>query len=310
MFAEGRPATDGLHGLFGNAFPINTTGTTGDRGLRRYLSRRKESKVEAIPYDDAEQAWVGYHGPWAFVTTIVFLSIPVAYIYILLILLRELCLTFPESVYQRLQHYIPLLAGFISAMQQSSRIVEVWCVVEAVFFLALKFYIWWLQSRDTLEACLSSAPIMGIQERQSLWNKMWNSETMNVNEFLSGWFFDESIEKISRYDVFDLLAWAMFEGRHQEHLTTVEHGQLEAFFAEAEHRVSLYLHGARSENNTTNLLPQEEKKQENGLHVQQDESLSSPGMQSPSRSSPQQAAFYAFQKVLPQPKQCKSFSAY
>jgi len=188
------------------------------------------------------EEWVGYFSPWAALVGILYLCAPVAYIYIFFILLRELCLTFPETVYGGIQHYIPFLASIISAMQQSSRIVEVWCFIEGIFFLGFKLYIRYLQGRDTLEASLSSAPLLRSTERQTLWKRMMESKYPDIT-FFSGWFFDEPITKMSRYDVSDFLCWSLFEGRHQEHLTTVEHLQLEAFVDEVEHRISLLLHG-------------------------------------------------------------------
>ncbi|KAL7580193.1 hypothetical protein ACA910_012943 [Epithemia clementina (nom. ined.)] len=191
-------------------------------------------------------------------------------------------------------------------MKQSSRIVEAWCVIEAVFFLGFKLYIWWLQGRDTLEASLSSAPLMEIAERQRLWDRMWDSDSLDLIEFVSGWFFDEPITKISRYDVCDYLAWSMFEGRHQEHLTTAEHCQLEAFLEEMEHRISLLLDGPLDSDEDSD----EDKKQE-GLYdnadggsrwepIQEHLSSSSHGRSS-SRGSPIEL-FYSFRKLLPQPK--------
>jgi len=212
---------------------------------KRYFSRRSSSKAEIPKLAVDMEEWVGYFSPWAFLVGFLYLCVPVAYIYIFFIVLRELCLTFPESVYGRIHQYIPFLANVISAMQQSSRIVEVWCIIEAAFFLGSKLYIRWLQSRDPLEASLASAPLLRVEERQMLWKRMMESEYPDIT-FLGGWFFDEPITRMSRYDVADFLCWSMFEGRHQEHLTTVEHLQLESFVDEVEHRLSLLLHGSKT----------------------------------------------------------------
>lgn len=279
-----------------------------------YISRRKVSKVGEIPRLAVDvDEWVGYLSPWAFLTTFVFLCVPLSYVYILFILLRELCLTFPVSVYGRIQQYVPLLANFISAMQKSSRTVEVWCVVEAVFFLGFKFYIWWLQGRDTLEASLSAAPLMEISERQRLWDRMWNSDSLDLIEFVSGWFFDEPITKISRYDVFDYLAWSMFEGRHQEHLTSAEQCQLEAFVEEMEHRISLLLDGpegcAEDTDEATKREPNEETKpsRHDGSEEKDDrwEPIGDPISFSSRHGSSRGTSdklFYSFRKLLPKPK--------
>lgn len=211
---------------------------------KQYFSRRKSSKVKEIPKLAVDmEEWVGYCSPWALFTGFIFLCAPVAYIYILFILLRELCHTFPDAVYGNIQRYIPVLAKLISAMQKSSRIVEVWCVIEALFYLGFKLYIRWLQGRDTLEACLSAAPLMEIADRQTLWKRMMDTEYPDLVTFFSGWFFDQPIDKIRRFDVFDFLAWSMFEGRHQEHLTTAEVQQLESFVDEVEYRISLQFYG-------------------------------------------------------------------
>ena len=275
----------------------------------RYFSRRKTSKVGEIPRMAVDGEWVGYLSPWAFLSTFMFLCVPLSYIYIVFILLREVCLTFPESVYGRLQHYIPLLARFIAAMQQSSRIVEVWCVIEAVFFLGFKLYIWWLQGRDTLECALSSAPLMEIQDRQRLWERMWNSDSLDLISFVSGWFFDEPIERISRYDMLDMISWSMFEGRHQEHLTTAEHCQLEAFLEEVEHRISLLLDGTSDEVSDVDEKPRDFRSDIvlgdsfEPVGTSEAKSLSSTEHEA-SRGSPDDF-FYGFRKTLPKPQKCK-----
>lgn len=69
--------------------------------------------------------------------------------------------------------------------------------------------------------------------------------------FIEGWFFDESIDNISKYDIRDFIAWSMFEGRHQEHLTEAEVRQLEEFVEEVEQRISLHLYGQVEDGDTT-----------------------------------------------------------
>jgi hypothetical protein len=63
-----------------------------------------------------------------------------AYIDILLILLRKLCLYFPNFNIM-VHHYLPHLACIIKLMQQSSKLVKAWCILEAVFYIALKIHI-------------------------------------------------------------------------------------------------------------------------------------------------------------------------
>jgi hypothetical protein len=171
------------------------------------------------------------------------LTVPAAYIYIFFILMRELCMThFPITLYQPIQTHVPVLARFIAAMQSSSLAVEIWCAIEGIFYICCKWHIQWLQRKDTLEASLSAAPMKELDQRRVLWQRMMDCEKEEPIGFLSGWFFDEPLSSISKYDIRDFLAWSMFEGRHQEHLSTSELDQLEDFVDEMEHRISLCLH--------------------------------------------------------------------
>jgi hypothetical protein len=54
---------------------------------------------------------------WGYVS----LTVPFAYIYIVLVLLRELCMSFPQSVYEPIQYYLPWLGHFITMFVQQSR---------------------------------------------------------------------------------------------------------------------------------------------------------------------------------------------
>ena len=130
-------------------------------------------------------------------------------------------------------------------MQQSSRFVEVWCWIEAAFFVLLKIQIRWLDSRDPLEASLSSAPMMELDERQLLWSRMVDTESDDPATFISGWFFDQSLDRISRNDVRDFIAWCMFEGRNQEHLTGQELFQMEEFVTDIEKRIGVQMQRAK-----------------------------------------------------------------
>lgn len=172
---------------------------------------------------------------------------PIAYIYILLMLLRDLCLYFPETVYQTLQHYVPWLARLADHMNNASRIMDVWCVIEALFFIACKMKIWYLQRKDPLEASLSAAPMMDHEDRKLLWDRIIETEQDDPIKFISGWFFDQPIERISRYDVYDFLCWSMFDGRNQEHLTTEELHDLEVFLEDLEYQISLQVYGENVE---------------------------------------------------------------
>lgn len=172
---------------------------------------------------------------------------PVAYIYILLMLLRDLCLYFPDTVYSTLQNYVPWLARLADLMNNASRVMDIWCVIEALFFVACKLKIQYLQRKDPLEASLSAAPMMEPEDRKILWDRIVEIEQKDPIKFISGWFFDQPIEDISRYDICDFICWSMFDGRNQEHLTTEELHDLECFLEDIEYRVSLQLYGETDE---------------------------------------------------------------
>jgi hypothetical protein len=194
-----------------------------------------------LPYEiDA----IGYYSPWAMLWFFIFSVAPFCYVYILLMLLRDLCLYFPESVQQPLEHYVPFLARLANHMNSSSKVMEVWCVIEAMFFILIQCKIQYLQSRDPLEASLSAAPMLDPADRKVLWDRMLDAEQEDPISFLSGWFFDMPIENISRYDVFDFVCWSMFDGRNQEHLTLGEEKELEEFVDDLEIVISLHLYGA------------------------------------------------------------------
>ena len=220
-----------------------------DPGLSQYYySRRHSSRISTNDLPMELNA-VGFYSPWAFFWFSLFMVAPLAYIYIVLMLLRDLCLYFPEAVHQPLRRYVPFLANLAQVMNNASRIVDVWCVIEALFFVACKLKIQYLQSRDPLEASLSAAPMLDPYDRKLLWDRMMEIEQNDPIAFISGWFFDQSIEHISRYDVCDFICWAMFDGRNQEHLTTLELHELECFLEDFEYRISLKLYGAREEEN-------------------------------------------------------------
>ncbi len=216
--------------------------------LSRYFSRRHEQNAalkENLLFinPSANEKFIGIYSPVAAFWGIVFLTIPAAYMYIALVVLRELCRTFPVTVFHPMQRYAPWLAYTATALNNVSRLVEIWCCLEAVFFIGLKLHIKWLQTRDPLEASLSAAPMMELLDRSVLWDRMMECEVSDPISFLRGWFFDQPLENISKYDVRDFIAWSLFEGRHQEHLTDAELRQLERFVEEVEHRISLSLYG-------------------------------------------------------------------
>jgi len=197
---------------------------------------------------------VGIWSPWGFLWFSCFMVAPIAYIYILLMLLRDLCWYFPETVYQTLDIYVPWLARLADLMKNSSRVMDVWCVIEGVFFVICKLKIRYLQGKDPLEASLSAAPMMDPEDRKFLWDRIMDTEKEDPMKFITGWFFDQKIEDISRYDVFDFICWSLFDSRNQEHLTTEELHDLECFLEDLEYRISLQIHGPMMEENEQSFL--------------------------------------------------------
>ena len=151
--------------------------------------------------------------------------------------------------------------------------VDIWCVIEALFFIACKLKVRYLQSKDPLECHLSAAPMLDPDERKALWEHILSAES--DPSWLVEWFLDRpSIDSISLYDILDLLCWAMFDGRNQEHLTTQELNDLEDFVEDLEYHISLHLYGiavkgeekivteskvTMKENNEEAILEREEK---------------------------------------------------
>ena len=159
-----------------------------------YFSRRSDKDWIQLDVDDG--SWVGILSPWAFFYAVLFLLIPICYVYIGLVLLRDLCLSFPDTLYASLLRYLPNLAILVEFLhERSSRFVEVWCWIEGIFYLCVKYKIRWLQAKDPLEASLSAAPIMDLEERQQLWEHMMESEH-DLAGVLRGWFFDQPLENI------------------------------------------------------------------------------------------------------------------
>jgi len=220
----------------------------GDPGLsRKYFTRKHSSKIRTndLPM---EPNHIGFHSPWAFLWYFFFLIAPLAYIYIALMLLRDLCEYFPETIQKPLDEYLPFLARLTTMMKSyyGCRLVDIWCIIEAVFFIYCKFKIRYLQSKDPLEACLSAAPMLDPEERKVLWEHIMAVES--EPSWLEDWFLDKpSIESITLYDIYDFICWAMFDGRNQEHLTTDELNDLEGFVEDLEYRTSLQLYGVIEE---------------------------------------------------------------
>ena len=133
-------------------------------------------------------------------------------------------------------------------MHKSSTFVEIWVVIEALFCILQILHIQYLQYKDPLEASLSAAPIATLQERFKLMNQILE-QVMGDDpvSFIRGWFFDEKLDNITRYDIMDFVTWSMFEGRHQEHLTEGEVQQLNWFVKEFECSIGVFLYGEKED---------------------------------------------------------------
>jgi hypothetical protein len=140
---------------------------------------------------------------------------------------------------QFMTSYFSVGVWLARTMTSSSWTVEVWAVIEGIFYVILFLHRKYLNSLDTLELSLRSAPMLETRERAELWEHMMDSEEGECSKFISGWFFGEKIENLSRLDVMDFLTWSLFEGRSIEHLTLEETHQLRGFLADLENNISL-----------------------------------------------------------------------
>jgi hypothetical protein len=177
------------------------------------------------------------------------LTVPLAYVYIALILWRELCHSFPRTMLEGyfMTNYFQVGVWMARSMTSSSFAVEVWAVIEGLFYVILFLHRKYLNSLDTLELSLQSAPMLEIGERAELWELMMDSEDGECSKFISGWFFGEKLENLTRYDIMDFLAWSLFEGRNLEHLTQEETHQLRGFVTDLEYKISIELYGVEEE---------------------------------------------------------------
>ena len=232
------------------------------RAAHHYFSKhRYRTKAEEfLTIDRIYAPHIGIYSPWAVLYGILFVLTPLSYLYIAMVIVRELF-----GMHLIKFSYLPwlqqwTLASAISRWDVEGALegtfmkmtpqrqwlwlwIEVWCYLEAIFYILLRIRISWLQRQDPLEANFSAAPLLELSERGDLWRRIMECEDGHTGAHISGWFFDENIENISAYDVRDFLAWSMFEGRHQEHLTTAELEQMEDFVDELQQRIGLELYG-------------------------------------------------------------------
>ncbi|CAB9523359.1 expressed unknown protein [Seminavis robusta] len=111
--------------------------------------------------------------------------------------------------------------------------VDIVMVAELGFYLLMRAKIAYLQSVDPLEAYLSSAHILTLEERQRLWGRVMQAKSSDVAAYFESWFFDVTIDDISQHELQNFVCWCYFDGRNQEHLTTEEHDQLDSFVSHA-----------------------------------------------------------------------------
>lgn len=211
--------------------------------------KKKKSTAQLLFLDS--ESHIGWMSPWAWLWGTIFLSIPAAYVYIALVLLRELCRAVP-TIENVVQVYIPPLAYVLRGMAAVSWVVEAWCIIEALFYVTLRIHFRWLQTRDTLEASLSAAPLMDLTSRRVLWQRMMETEAADTAAWIRGWLLDADrdappnvdLQQVSMQDMRGFLCWSMFEGRRTEHLTPAEADQLESFLEEIQGRLSLQFYGS------------------------------------------------------------------
>ena len=241
--------------------------------IAQYFTKKRSSQIKTSDLP-MEQNAIGYISPMGIFFSSVKLTVPLAYIYIILILWRELCFSFPQTMLesQFVQKYFSLGVWIARTMTSSSFVVEVWAGVEGVFYVILFLHRKWLNSLDTLELSLRNAPMLELAERDELWHLMMDGEDECAN-FISEWFFGEKLETLTKYDVMDYLAWSMFEGRNIEHLTQDENRQLHLFVEDLEYKISIELFGIDSEGD---MVGSDEKREacDGNLSILQPPSLS------------------------------------
>lgn len=223
--------------------------------IAQYFTRKRSSQITTNDLPMEKNA-IGLLSPAGMFFAGVKLTVPLAYVYIVLILWRELCLSFPKTMLEShfMTNYFSVGVWTAQTMTSSSLAVEVWAVIEGIFYVVLFLHRKWLNSLDTLELSLRSAPMLELRERAELWELMMDSEDKDCSKFITGWFFGEKLEKLTRYDVMDFLTWSLFDGRNMEHLTHEEMIQLRGFVTDLEHNIALELHGVEEED-TDDLDP-------------------------------------------------------
>jgi len=240
-------------------FIMTTPSTLGARSpIAQHFTKKRSSQIKTSDLP-MEQNAIGYISPMGIFFTSVKLTVPLCYIYIILVLWRELCFSFPQTMLEShfIQKYFSIGVWIARTMTSSSFIVEVWASIEGIFYVILFLHRKWLNSLDTLELSLRNAPMLELGERDELWQLMMDGEDECVS-FISEWFFGEQLESLTKYDVMDFLTWSMFEGRNIEHLTQDESNQLRQFVEDLEYKISIELFGIDREGD---IVGSDEKKE-------------------------------------------------
>lgn len=209
---------------------------------RHYFSRKFSKRIASRDLPLEKNA-VGLYTPIGIFFLMMRLIVPLAYLYIALICLREISERW-KTFCIFISTYLPTLNAIITKMQKSSKLVEIWVMVEAIFYILQRLHIQYLQYKDPLEASLLAAPILTSSAREQLFQRIMDHIfSDDPVAFIRGWFFDEKLENITRYDICDFLAWCMFESRNQEHLTSQETEHLHEMVHKIEYCLSIHLYG-------------------------------------------------------------------
>ena len=156
--------------------------------LAQYFTRKQSTRITTNDLPMEANA-IGLFSPMGIFFSCVKLTVPLAYIYIALILWRELCFAFPEVMLESnfMSKYVSVGVWLARTMRSSSFTVEVWAVIEGIFYIVLWLHRYWLNSLDTLELSLRAAPMLEICERLELWELMMDRLVHQPIYYL--WFF-------------------------------------------------------------------------------------------------------------------------
>ena len=106
--------------------------------IAQYFTKRRSSQITTSDLPMEKNA-LGYMSPMGIFFSSVKLTVPLAYIYIILTLWREICFSFPQTMLesQFVQKYFSIGVWVARTMTCSSFIVEVWAAIEGLFYVIL-----------------------------------------------------------------------------------------------------------------------------------------------------------------------------